>query len=661
MAMDPVLKPKKKKIDAPEGPGTPDEPQEVDTTASVEPDEVSAATPPPPPGTRTGVKTRKKVPEAKAVKKTKAKIMTVPEILTSLEEMDFAAIKRGLNRIFTRNQKLRPGFSASWVSVNVPDDAKLVKEYNVTDTTVKLWNVPEKTETLYQIMPSEYELKKDHVKLVHFARAEISEHFPEHIQLNKPEQARSYVLDLGKKLLYELAKKHDIGLGADSVEEMETVETLSEVLAKYTAGFGITEIFLKDPYIQDIYVDAPASENEVYITIGGIKDTLLHGKCFTNVILGDEDADSLLSRFRYASGRPFSEAHPVLETDLDEYNTRVTVIGRPLSPEGIAIALRRHSTDPWTLLKFIHNRSISPLAAGLISFLIDGRSTMLIAGSRGSGKSSLLGAIMLEFPESQRILTIEDTLELPGPEMQKLGYKLQSMYVQSSLGGKGQMTADEALRVSLRLGESAIVLGEVRGQEARTLYEAMRAGTAGSSVLGTFHGNSPQAVYERIVHDMGIKPEAFNATDIIIIAGLTRPGGAQQMKRRVTNITELVKNQGETGQFADLLAYDKDVDALIENDVFKSRSERIQNIADSWGMTYDTAIENIRTRAAYRDAMVEFARKYKKSDILRADWVVAANTTFWNIVDRQQREGKVNMSEVMDDWNKWFKRKVKYV
>ena len=128
--------------------------------------------------------------------------------------------------------------------------------------------------------------------------------------------------------------------------------------------------------------------------------------------------------------------------------------------------------------------------AGLLSFLIDGRSTMLICGARGAGKSSLLSAMMFEFPLSQRILTIEDTLELPARQMQALGYKVQSLFVETRLDQSNEEVADQALRVSLRLGESAIVLGEVRGKEAQTLYQSMRTGTG--RLLG--HGDHPRGV-----------------------------------------------------------------------------------------------------------------------------------------------------------------------
>jgi type IV secretory pathway ATPase VirB11/archaellum biosynthesis ATPase len=120
---------------------------------------------------------------------------------------------------------------------------------------------------------------------------------------------------------------------------------------------------------------------------------------------------------------------------------------------------------------------INSFTAGLMSFLIDGNRTMLIAGTRSSGKTSLLGSVMLEVIPSVRTLVIEDTLELPVDSLRKLGYNIQRMKVRSALlEGNTEVEASEGIRASLRLGDSALIVGEVRSSEAKALYEAMRAG-----------------------------------------------------------------------------------------------------------------------------------------------------------------------------------------
>ncbi len=618
----------------------------------AEPKREEIVPPPPPVKDEPGLEDESKI--------RRRKVRTLSEMLEVKKDIQVPAVKRGIGRIFKKHHKIRPGFSYTWVTPYPPDDAKLVLEDQVDGSKIGLYQIPGKTESLYHIFPSEYSIPLDHMKLIYLTKQQLIEHYPKTVKLDKPEQAREYVLTVGNRLIYQLAKRHDIKLGETREEEMENVKKLSEILAKYTAGYGISEFFLKHQIVQDIYIDSPASENLVYITIGGVADPRLHQKCVTNISLGDEDTESMLSRFRYESGRPFSEAMPVLETDLSNFATRVTAIGKPLSPEGIAIALRRHSTDPWTLLKFIANGMISAMTAGLISFFIDGRATMLVAGSRGSGKSSLLGAIMLEFPQSQRIITIEDTLELPVPKMQRLGYKIQSLFVQSSLGGKGEMTADDALRVSLRLGESAIVMGEVRGQEAKTLYEAMRAGSAGSSVLGTFHADSAKAVFRRVVSDMKIPAKSFNATDLVIIAGLTRPAGSQKVKRRVIQIAEVLKKEDQDGAFQDLMIYDEEKDALVPTDAFYYRSEKIGSIAGSWDLTLEEAVKNIQTRAAYRQKMVKYSIEHKKSQLLSAEWVMMSNNMFWELMEKHTKKRTIDYDAVLKEWTDWFLRSAEY-
>ena len=577
-------------------------------------------------------------------------IASLTDLLSFLRQYDIERVAAALAGVFEGDVETRPTFSSSWVAPLPPPDAVLLQTYRVADSEVRLYDLPERAESLYFVVPSEYVLPIHHLKLIHLAREELRRLPPRSLDLRRPAEIRAYVAQVGERLLYRIAQERGLRVGKGRAEEVATCRRLAEVLAKYTAGLGIIEILLRDPNIQDVFVDAPASRTPVYVTIAGAGEG--HQRCVTNITLTEEDAEALLSRFRFESGRPFSEATPVLETNLEAFRVRATVIGRPLSPDGLALALRRHSPDPWTLPKLVRAGSLTPLAAGLLSFLIDGRSTILIAGSRGAGKSSLLGALMFEFPQSQRILTIEDTLELPGPQMRALGYKVQSLYVESALGGHGEMSAEEALRVSLRLGESAIVLGEVRGQEARTLYEAMRAGTAGSAVLGTIHGNSSSAVYERIVHDLGIPPMSFMATDVVVIAGLARPGGGQRFVRRMTEVTEVAKSRGP-GAFEALLAYRVDTDALEATDALRGTSERVHAISRAWGMSYAAALENIEGRSAIREALLESAARTGRDELLGAGWVARSNAKYGSLVEEGFRG-----ADLVDEWRAWLSRTV---
>jgi type IV secretory pathway ATPase VirB11/archaellum biosynthesis ATPase len=587
---------------------------------------------------------------------------SINDVAQALPRIDFDQVERGFKRILMKNNMVRPGFSYSWVQLVPPDEARPVTTYTVKDTKIGIYIVPSETMSLYHAIPPEYEMSLDYMKLVYLAKSELVKHNPKGLRMQRAEEVRNYIARLSDSIIYQMARKNRISLGETRTEEVETLSKLSDILVRHTAGFGVSEIFLDDKHIQDVFINAPASENLVNVTIGDVGDKRVNSRCRTNILLGEKDAESLLARFRYESGRPFSEASPVLEHDVKSHGTRITAIGKPISPGGIGIAMRKASMEPWTLLKLMHHGSMNALTAGLISFLLDGKSTMIVAGSRGSGKTSMLGSIMLEFPQNQRILTIEDTLELPTEKMQTLGYEIQSMFVQSTLGGKGEMNAGDALRVSLRLGESAIVLGEVRGEEARTLFESMRAGTAGSAVLGTFHADSAKAVAERITGDMGILPQSFLATDIIIIAGLSRPGGALKPKRRITQIAEVVGMKGKDEiEFADLVNYNEMADDWKETDILKYKSKVVGTIAKDFGITSEQAMQNIMVRAAYRQKMVDYARANNVMQILSAEWVIKSNNAFWNLNEKDINEhGKPDYSRILAKWEEWFKRDVRY-
>ncbi len=558
-----------------------------------------------------------------------------------------------LRSVMACNRRVRPSFSETFVAPHRPQGACEVTKYDVGTASVRISTLVNETEGYYLLEPPEYRYSRQEVALVESARRCLLEEAPEDMQVDTPAQVRSWVERRGAELIAGAAREMGESLGYDRGSQRERVRQLAFTLGMYTAGLGVIEHLLSDPRVQDVFVDAPAENNPLYVNLGGDGEDGVPHRCRTNVSLSHAEVEGLVARLRHASGRPFSESRPYLEHDLEDLNTRVTVIGRPLSPSGTAIAFRRHASTPWTLPKLIAAGSLSSLAAGLLSFMVDGQSTILVAGGRGAGKTSLLGALIQEFPRAQRVLTIEDTLELPVAEMQALGHKVQSMRVQSTLGTEGEVSTDDALRLALRLGDSALVLGEVRGQEARTLYEAMRAGNAGSAVMGTIHGTSARAVHDRVVHDLGIPKEAFRATDVVVVAGLRRPGGSQRQLRRVVEVAEVDKSSTRAGKFRELLTYDGRMDGLKDKGL--KLSDRIKEIALSWDLTMEEAMDNIRARATIREAMVEKALREGRNELLEPEWVAEANNAFWSLVEDMDRDGDTNFTKLATDWKAWWR------
>ena len=528
----------------------------------------------------------------------------------------------------------RPRFSGYWTSA-APSRAEELESYNVGGARVRLLSLEGGQRHLYHVSPWEHGLPDEWVRAVDGVISQVTDLPPPDLGAGYDE-LRAYVIRTAARLLRKRTAGLEMG---GSIEERErTIVRLSETVARHTVGLGLFEVLLADDRVEDIYVDAPSRENPIHLTIGGVAGFNSVCRCGTNITVSSDEMDGLVSKLRQYTMRPFSEAFPALETDLPGYDTRATVIGPPLSPSGPALALRRHSRRPWTLLRLVAAGAFDTYSAALLSFLIDGRSTALICGARGAGKSSLLSAMMFEFPLEQRILAIEDTLELPIKQMQALGYRVQSLFVDRSMERSAEDGADDALRVSLRLGESAIIMGEVRGKEAQTLYQSMRTGRAGSSVLGTIHGDSARSVYDRVVHDMGISKEAFMATDIVVTIGLSRPGGSSRPVRRLVELAEVSRERGP-GEFNLLL---RDGSKGLE-----CVSETIGRIAGSWGMSYSDAMENIRARSEMREVLIDAAAR-GHGECLDPEWTCRCNEFLWHHMD----EGLANVDEIVDEFRR---------
>jgi type IV secretory pathway ATPase VirB11/archaellum biosynthesis ATPase len=558
--------------------------------------------------------------------------------------------KKGFDKLVAERSTHRPHYSGCWLVKNIPRNAKKIEEYDIKDAHVQIFYLNEGIEYLYHIAPWEYELSNELTRIVRKTIEHLGQNPPREFSLSFDELS-SYVQSTSLQLITSLTNNKIALVRREyGVANEELQERLARVVARYTVGLGILETMLSDDHIEDIYIDAPAPENPIYVTLNGISGSNSIVRCATNVVATNSEIEGLVSRFRQYSRRPFSEAFPVMEIDVASFDTRATVIGPPLSPMGTAIALRRHSRFPWTLLKLAFNETIDCFIAALISFLIDGRATILICGPRGAGKSALLGATLFEFPRTQRILAIEDTSELPIRKLQQLGYKIQSILVENEIGVEREEKTDEALRVSLRLGESAIVLGEVRGKEAITLYESMRTGKAGSSVLGTIHGDSARSVYERVVHDMGIPKEAFGATDIVITLGLYRPHGSPKQMRKIIELTEL-KKDSNPGEFRPLVEFDHHTGKFNLHSI--EDSDIIERIAKSWNLNCEEAWMNILTRAKMREVLLAIAQKGRK-ECLEPEWIAKTNEFLWQRMD----VGKVDHELILNEFESWVQRRL---
>src|SRR3989338_1404737 len=376
--------------------------------------------------------------------------------LIALAKPHLAGHKIGEREVYRRFfiPIVRPDFMFTKLMATFPHDAKELESYTIgEDTEVTIFELPDTVQYLYHITPPEFKLTEEKYEILDTARKVMAEHKPERSEFVEPERMRQVFFNVGQDLIEELTEYRDMKLTTSEIDQ------LTNILVRYTVGFGLIEVLLQDEKVQDVTINNQIGDVPAFI----VHQT--YGDCKTNIIPTSAEADSWATKLRLISGRPLDEANPILDTELSikGANTRVAAVGQPLNPFGISFAFRRHRDKPWTLPLFVHNRMISPLSAGLLSFIIDGSRTMLVAGTRSAGKTSLLGSLLVELMRRYRVITIEDTMELPTSSLRKLGYNIQSMKVAAALSkGSAEVPADEGIRTTLRLGDSSLIVGEVR-------------------------------------------------------------------------------------------------------------------------------------------------------------------------------------------------------
>ncbi|MDD5181758.1 MAG: type II/IV secretion system ATPase subunit [Candidatus Nanoarchaeia archaeon] len=522
--------------------------------------------------------------------------------------------------------RILPGF-VSFYTEAIPRDAKIIEKYEIAGSSVQIYEMNEKPHPVYHITPKELNLGRNELILLNKA----------FMRLSKEEFDQKRGQAICEKVITELSPE---------ISE-EKKKELAAALRRYSFGYGIIEVLFQDPRIQDVFVDSPG-DKQIYINHAD------YAECATNIILSAEELEKLSTRFRLISGRPFDESYPILHAELKDMGIRIAGVTEPMTFNGIGFAFRKHSVQPWTMQQFIKNGTVSAEAAGLISFLVDGQQSILVTGSRGSGKTSILSSLFAEIPQNFRIITIEDTPELPIEELRDLGYNIQHLRVKSSLQREAyEVTAEEALRSALRLGESVLVIGEVRGEEAKSLFEAMRIGAAGNVVMGTIHGSSAYDVWDRIVNDLKVPSTSFKAADIVINCAPVRKGEKIKRERRIIGITEIGKfwnadPQKEKG-FVDLMVYNRSRDRLeVSKDLRKSYA--LKTIAMKKGMSMADVMKSIKTRAKIKEAIVKASNK--NNNLLDVKFALMSTNKFIEIMKGFRT--KPSYPKVLRDFRKWL-------
>lgn len=258
--------------------------------------------------------------------------------------------------------------------------------------------------------------------------------------------------------------------------------------------------------------------------------------------------EALLSGLRNLAqfvGRPFDEAHPVLEGHLPD-GSRVEAIIPPAAPDGPQVAIRRFSRETLTMEKLLAWGALTRPALQLLQSLVASKQNVIVSGGTNSGKTSLLNALSASFAPDERIVVIEDARELQLQQTHVVHLEAQP----GDVNGRGRVTVRQLFRAALRMRPDRIVVGEVRGGEALDLVQAMTSGHGGC--LSTVHASHPLDTLSRIetmalMSDVSLplsalRPQVASAVNFIVQVGRLPDGF-----RCVTEIDEVVGYHPDAG------------------------------------------------------------------------------------------------------------------
>ncbi len=311
-------------------------------------------------------------------------------------------------------------------------------------------------------------------------------------------------------------------------------------------GFGPIQALVDDPGVSEVMVNAP---DEVYYE----RDGMIYA---AEVRFNDEEHIlRIVDRIIAPLGRRVDESSPYVDARLPD-GSRVNVMIPPLIPRSPTVTIRKFRPERHTVDDLVRNGTMSQALAEFLAESVRGRKSIVISGGTGTGKTTALNALSTFIPESERVITIEDPIEL----------KLQQRHVvamearPANIEGRNAVSQRELVRNALRMRPDRIIVGEVRGQEAFDMLQAMNTGHEGS--MTTVHANSPRDALSRIENmvlmaEFDLPVQAIReqmASALHLLIQLSRFSNGQ---RAVTSVSETAGMEGPSVALRELFRLDE--------------------------------------------------------------------------------------------------------
>jgi flagellar protein FlaI len=350
-------------------------------------------------------------------------------------------------------------------------------------------------------------------------------------------------------------------------------------------GYEKLDPMMADPRIEDVSCDGYGVPLFVYHE--------QYGDVETNVSYQQDELDSFVVRLAQQSGRHISIGDPVTETTLPDGSRAELALGQEVTPRGSAFTIRKYAEDPFTPASLVDLNTFDLDQMAYLWLAIESNKSLLFAGGTASGKTTSMNAISMFIPPRSKVLTIEDTRELTLYHENWL-----SSVTRDGIGESDDITMYDLLRSALRHRPEYIVVGEVRGDEAMTLFQAMNTG---HTTYSTMHADSVQTVINRLENEPINVPRAMiQSLDILCVQTLTYVGDERVRRNRV--IAEIEGIDQRTGD----LDYSTAFEWQANSDEFAQRDSHVlEEIRDERGWSRAELLRELRNRKRVLQYMCE--------------------------------------------------------
>jgi len=338
-------------------------------------------------------------------------------------------------------------------------------------------------------------------------------------EIETKEKAENYLKEKTK----EIIKKYHIKIPSEAVDK------LIYYIIRDFIGYGKIDPLMKDHLIEDISADGVNIPIYVWHR--------MYESLPTNIIFKDEaELDSFIIRLAYLSGKNISIASPILDSSLPDGSRIQLTYGNEVTRRGSTFTIRRFRVDPLTISDLIAFKTISSEMAAYLWYIIENRASVIVAGGVAAGKTTMLNCLSMFIKPEMKIVSVEDTQELNLPHENWIPSVVRLGFGQENKRS-GMITLFDLLKAAVRQRPDYIIVGEVRGEEAYTLFQAMATGHLGMS---TIHAESVEAVINRLESEpMNIPKPLIAMADVIMV--MTRTEIEGKPARRTSTMTEVVE------------------------------------------------------------------------------------------------------------------------